>query len=52
MSATPANCSRTAPMLDLSAPVGVLLVSVLPMVPDRDDPGAVVARLMAALPGA
>jgi hypothetical protein len=29
--------------LDLSRPVGVLLVSVLPFVPDRDDPAAIVA---------
>lgn len=29
--------------LDLSRPVGVLLVSVLPFVPDRDDPAGIVA---------
>ncbi len=43
--------ARAGPMLDLSAPVGVLLVSVLHMISDRDDPAAVVARLMTALPG-
>jgi S-adenosyl methyltransferase len=41
---------RAAPPLDLSQPVAVLLVSVLHMIEDHDDPQAVVARLMAALP--
>jgi hypothetical protein len=41
---------RTAPPLDLAQPVAVLLVSVLHMIEDQDDPHAVVARLMAALP--
>lgn len=41
---------RAAPGLDLSQPVAVLLVSVLHMIDDHDDPHAVVARLMAALP--
>jgi hypothetical protein len=42
--------ARAAVTLDLSQPVGVLLVSVLHMIEDQDDPHAVVARLMAALP--
>ncbi len=37
-------------VLDLTAPVAVMLVSVLHMVEDRDDPHAIVARLMAAVP--
>jgi hypothetical protein len=42
--------ARAARTLDLSQPVAVLLVSVLHMIEDSDDPHAVVARLMAALP--
>jgi S-adenosyl methyltransferase len=42
--------ARAAPALDLAQPVAVLLVSVLHMIEDHDDPHAVVARLMAALP--
>ena len=36
--------------LDLSQPVAVLLIGVLHFIPDADEPHAVVARLMAALP--
>lgn len=36
--------------LDLTRSVGVLLIGVLHFVPDADDPGGIVARLMAGLP--
>ena len=39
-----------AQVLDLSQPVGVMLVAVLHMLRDEDDPQAVVDRLMAAVP--
>jgi O-methyltransferase involved in polyketide biosynthesis len=39
-----------AKTLDLSQPVAVLLIGVLHFIPDADEPHAVVARLMAALP--
>jgi S-adenosyl methyltransferase len=42
--------ARSGMTLDLSRPVVVLLVSVLHMVSDDDDPHAAAARLMAALP--
>ncbi len=36
--------------LDLTRPVAVLLIAVLHFIPDADDPYAVVARLMDAVP--
>jgi hypothetical protein len=36
--------------LDLSRPVGLMLVSILMLIPDADDPWALVGRLMDALP--
>jgi hypothetical protein len=36
--------------LDLSRPVAVLLIAVLHFIPDADDPYAIVARLMDAVP--
>jgi hypothetical protein len=36
--------------LDLSRPVAILLIAVLHFIPDADDPYAVVARLMDAVP--
>ena len=39
-----------AATLDLSRPVGLLLVAVLHFLPDEADPWGVVARLLAALP--
>ncbi len=36
--------------LELTRPVAVLLIAVLHFIPDADDPYAVVARLMAAVP--
>jgi hypothetical protein len=41
---------QAATVLDLTAPVAVLLVSVLHMIEDREDPHAVVTRLMDAVP--
>ncbi len=41
---------QAAAALDFSAPVAVILVSVLHMIEDRDDPHAIVARLMDAVP--
>jgi S-adenosyl methyltransferase len=43
--------ARAAVTLDLAQPVAVMLVSVLHMIEDQDDPHATLARLMAALPG-
>ncbi|MEU4222057.1 SAM-dependent methyltransferase [Actinoplanes sp. NPDC026623] len=36
--------------LDLSRPVGLLLIAVLHFIGDEDDPGAIVRRLLAGLP--
>jgi hypothetical protein len=36
--------------LDLGQPVALMLVAILHFIPDSDDPGAVVATLMSALP--
>jgi hypothetical protein len=41
---------RAAAALDFSEPVAVILVSVLHMVEDHEDPHAIVARLMDAVP--
>ena len=41
---------QAAAALDFSAPVAVILVSVLHMIQDQDDPHAIVARLMSAVP--
>jgi hypothetical protein len=41
---------QAAAALDFSAPVAVILVSVLHMVEDDEDPHAIVARLMDAVP--
>ena len=42
-----ADLQRT---LDLSQPVGLLLIAVLHFIPDEDDPWALAAQLLAALP--
>jgi O-methyltransferase involved in polyketide biosynthesis len=42
--------AEAARILDLSQPVAVLLLGVLSFIPDDDDPAAIVARLMAAVP--
>jgi len=39
-----------AATLDLTQPVAVMLLAVLHVVPDADDPWAIVSRLMSALP--
>jgi hypothetical protein len=39
-----------AETLDFSQPVGVMLIAVLHLIGDDDDPGAIVARLLAAVP--
>ena len=36
--------------LDLSKPVGVMLLAILQYIPDSDDPYAIVSRLMTAVP--
>ena len=44
--------AQAAETLDFSAPLAIMLVSVLHVIPDRDEPAAIVARLMdAAAPG-
>jgi len=40
--------AQAADTLDFSAPLAVMLVSVLHVIPDRDDPAGIVARLMGA----
>ena len=42
--------AEAAARLDLRQPVGVLLIGVLQLIPDEDDPRAIVTRLMAAVP--
>ena len=39
-----------ARLLDFRQPVAVMLISVLHLIPDEDDPHAIVARLMEAVP--
>jgi hypothetical protein len=39
-----------ARLLDFSEPVAVMLISVLHLIPDEDDPHAIVTRLMEAVP--
>jgi hypothetical protein len=46
----PAILDRAAQLLDFSKPVAVTLIAILHAIPDSDDPHAVVARLMDALP--
>ena len=40
----------TADLLDFRRPVAVLLIGIMQLIPDGDDPHAIVARLMAAMP--
>ena len=42
--------AEAAALLDFREPVGVLLIGILQLIPDEDDPHAVVARLMDAVP--
>jgi hypothetical protein len=41
---------EAAHLLDFGKPVAVMLLGVLHCIPDQDDPAAIVARLMAAVP--
>jgi hypothetical protein len=41
---------RAAQTLDFSQPVAVMLLAILHMIPDSDDPPGIVARLMDAVP--
>ena len=42
--------AEAAGVLDFGQPVAVMLLGVLHCIPDQDDPAAIVARLMAAVP--
>ena len=42
--------AEAARLLDFSEPTAVMLISVLHLIPDEDDPHAIVARLMEAVP--
>jgi hypothetical protein len=42
--------ARAADLLDFRRPVAVLLIGILQLIPDSDDPHAIVARLTAAVP--
>jgi len=44
------NHPETRALLDFDQPVGLMLVAVLPAIPDQDDPHGIVARLRDALP--
>ncbi len=41
---------RAEAILDFSRPVAVMLVGILQLIPDEDEPDAIVRRIMAALP--
>jgi hypothetical protein len=47
---TPAILSAAGKLLDFTRPVAVTLISILHAIPDSDDPHAIVARLMDAVP--
>ncbi len=47
---TPAILGRAAQLLHFSKPVAVTLIAILHAIPDSDDPHAIVASLMRALP--
>jgi hypothetical protein len=47
---TRAILDEAARILDFTQPVAVMLLIVLHLIPDPDDPGGIVARLMAASP--
>jgi hypothetical protein len=48
--ATAAIVERAAGVLDFGQPVAVMLLGILQGIPDQDDPGAIVGRLMDAVP--
>jgi S-adenosyl methyltransferase len=44
--------TEAAALLDFRQPIAILLIGILQLIPDRDDPGAIVARLAeAVVPG-
>ncbi|MGH3280663.1 MAG: SAM-dependent methyltransferase [Trebonia sp.] len=47
---TAAVLARAADLLDFSRPVAVTMLAILHAIPDGDDPHAIVAKLMAAVP--
>jgi hypothetical protein len=47
---TPTILDRAAELLDFTRPVAITLVAVLHAIPDSDDPHAIVARLVDAVP--
>ena len=48
--ATAAIVDRAAGVLDFGQPVAVTLLGILQGIPDQEHPGAIVARLMDAVP--
>jgi hypothetical protein len=44
------NAPQVAALLDLTRPLGLIMASVLPYIPDSDDPDALVLKYRAALP--
>ena len=42
--------TEAAARLDFGKPIGVLLIGILQLIPDEDEPRAIVARLMEAVP--
>ena len=42
--------TEAAALLDFRKPIGVLLIGILQLIPNGDDPHAIVARLMEAVP--
>jgi len=47
---TPAILSQASELLDFTRPVAVTLMAILHAIPDADDPHAIVARIMEAVP--
>jgi hypothetical protein len=47
---TEAVLAGAAALLDFGQPIAVLLIGVLQLIPDRDDPHAIVAQLVEAVP--
>jgi trans-aconitate methyltransferase len=47
---TPAILAQARQLLDLTRPVAVTLLAILNAIPDADDPHAIVARIMDAMP--
>jgi hypothetical protein len=47
---TPAILDQAAQLLDFTKPVAVTLLAIVPVIPDSDDPHAIVAKVMDAVP--